>query len=399
MKVVWLCHFSNKEMKEYFGVPELNEFSPWINNLIELFINLPGIDLHIVAPNVFNNTDSVFIKRGISYHFFKRLPIPFNNKYLKKIHSFLHVEYLTDFFWVKYKISHFVNRIDPDIIHLHGAENPYYSAGILPLLNKYRTFITIQGFIRNTTENSINIRKAIRVEEDIIKGGNNIGVRTLEMNETVLSLNPLATLHFHNYPLAIPTVMKTKTGRNESIDCLFFANVCKDKGIEDLLSAISIVKGKVGDVSLVVIGNTDKKYLTKLKFLCSELRITDNVEFLGFLPTQEDIYEVAIKAKMCVLPTYHDVIPGTIIESMFIKLPVVAYAVGGIPELNSDGDSVIIVEKSNINQLAEKILELLFNQELRTQLSEKAYELAHRRFNNDRVVLDIQKAYNAILHK
>ena len=58
------------------------------------------------------------------------------------------------------------------------------------------------------------------------------------------------------------------------------------------------------------------------------------LNLLGFLKSQQDIYEHAIHSRIYVLPTYHDIIPGTIIESMFMKLPGIAYAVGGIPELN-----------------------------------------------------------------
>ena len=48
----------------------------------------------------------------------------------------------------------------------------------------------------------------------------------------------------------------------------------------------------------------------------------------------------AINARICVLPTYHDILPGTILESMFMKLPVIAYDVTGLSELNDKGQSV-----------------------------------------------------------
>ena len=67
-----------------------------------------------------------------------------------------------------------------------------------------------------------------------------------------------------------------------------------------------------------------------------------------------DVFKEAIKAKICVLPTYYDVIPGTIIESMFMKIPVVAYAVGGIPTLNDNVETVRLVDKYDINGLAKE---------------------------------------------
>jgi hypothetical protein len=47
MKVVWLCNFANQEIKEHFKTPQLNEFAPWINILIELFQSRKDFDLHI----------------------------------------------------------------------------------------------------------------------------------------------------------------------------------------------------------------------------------------------------------------------------------------------------------------------------------------------------------------
>jgi len=219
------------------------------------------------------------------------------------------------------------------------------------------------------------------------------------MSQTTKFINPHAKLHFHNYPIKAPTIVKDNIGGAEPIDCVFFARVSKDKGIEDLLEAISIIKRKRASISLTVIGGANASYMLYLKNICTKLQIENNVDFIGFVPTQEDIYKYAIKAKLCVLPTYHDIIPGTIIESMYLKLPVVAYAVGGIPELNEKAKTIILVEKSKINQLAECIINLLTQPEKRRTLAENASKYAHERFNNNLVVPDILKAYKTLIQK
>jgi len=397
IRVVWLCHFVNQEMKDYFKTPKMNEMAPWINYLIELFKDRSEVELHIVAPNLFNNKDCNFKKGGISYHFYQIIPLPSSNIYIKGIYGLLKIDVRTNFYWIKHKILNCINQINPDLIHLHGAENPYYSAGILSLIDEYPTLTTVQGFIRNSSSKNYNLKMSIKIEETILKKSQHIGVRTDEMSRIVLEINPNATLHFHNYPIARPAVIKSNIGDEEPIDCLFFAYIYKEKGIEDLLTAISIIKTKYPNILLHVIGRTSNRYFSFLKTLCSKLNIEKNVQFVGFLPSQEDVYRHALQAKMCVLPTYHDIIPGTIIESMLMKLPVVAYAVGGIPELNNDNETVILVEKLNIKQLAEKIEYLLNNVEYRRELAEKAYKYACERFNNKNVVKDIIYSYNLIL--
>jgi glycosyltransferase involved in cell wall biosynthesis len=214
-----------------------------------------------------------------------------------------------------------------------------------------------------------------------------------------LQINPDANLHFHNYPLSVPSVLKNNIGKTEPVDCLYFARLSKEKGIEDLLKAISIVKKVNSDITVSVIGGANKKYLTYLNSLCSNLNIQENVKFLGFLPTQEDIYKYAFQAKLCVLPTYHDIIPGTIIESMYMKLPVIAYAVGGIPELNLAQETIMLVDKHDISQLAVKIIQLIKDVELRKQLAENAYNYVNKRLDNAKVVNDIINAYKLILNE
>ncbi|MEI8201405.1 MAG: glycosyltransferase family 4 protein [Bacteroidota bacterium] len=397
LKIVWLCHFANKEFKEHFKTPHIKEFAPWITNTLAVFQNNTEVDLHVVSPNVFTNQDCCIKKNGVTYHFYKVTPMFLRNRLLKKAYNVLDLNSRTNFWWVKRKIATTIRNIQPDLIHLHGAENPYYSIGILPLIESYPSLTTIQGFARNASFDNFKLRKKIEIEEKILKKVKHIGTRTKEMSEIALQINPNAILHFHNYTAETPSVMKNNIEGNEPIDCLFFARICKDKGIEDLLSAISIAKKQIPDISLSVIGSSSVNYLEYLKKLCLDLKIENNVKFLGFFPTQDDIFQYAINAKMCVLPTYHDVIPGTIIESMLIKLPVVAYAVGGIPELNRSKETIVLVEKHNINQLAEKILQLIKNSVLRKTLSEDAYVHVNQLLDKNKLATDLLNAYKSIL--
>ena len=391
MKVVWLCHFCNSEFKEYFHTPEIKEFSPWINSLIKLFKDVNNnIEIHVVAPNVFNNTDHYLKNDNIYYHFYKYKTdlIP------RKIYNYFSIDGFTNYFYIKNKIKKIINEIKPDLIHLHGAENPYYSAGILPVLNNYPTFLTIQGFIRNSTAKDFRTKHRIKIEEEIIKKIKYFGIRTKEMMNIILSLNPKAKLYWHNYPLNIPEFQKS----NESdYDIVFFARVCKDKGIEDLLVALSIVKQEMPNVCLHIIGPISNSYKYKLNNMIQTLHLEQNVIFKGFMPTQEEVFKHAVKSKICVLPTYHDIIPGTIIESMYMKLPVIAYAVGGIPELNQNTETIRLVNKQDINSLAKEILYLLNNEIKRVKMANDAYDYAKKRFNNEEIVPILLEIYSEII--
>ena len=89
MKVAWICHFSNQEvrnkpplsnmrifnfLRSILGKTkfEYGDFAPWINNLIKEFEKFEDVELHIIAPHAgLSPFKYSFEMNGIHYHFFK----------------------------------------------------------------------------------------------------------------------------------------------------------------------------------------------------------------------------------------------------------------------------------------------------------------------------------------
>jgi len=127
------------------------------------------------------------------------------------------------------------------------------------------------------------------------------------------------------------------------------------------------------------------------------LHLEKNIEFLGFLATQEELHEVVSNAKICVLPTYNDILPGTIIESLFLKIPVIAYAANGVVDLNFECENIRLVEIGNINELAKQINILLDDELARETLSSRAYQYAIRNFDNKMEAGKMIEAYLKVI--
>lgn len=391
IKVIWLCHFANLELSNYFKKKPI-EISPWITHTLNLFKDNNEIELHLVSPNLFTNKDCSFVIGNIHYHFYKYYFFPI---IFRKLLNKFHFKEITRFNYNKNKIEKIVKALNPDLIHLHGAENPYYSIGVLPFINKNNLLVTIQGFIRNTLEkNNFETKFRIKLEEEIIKKAKHFGTRTIEMNQIIKEINPKAILHYHNYNVEKPIPNNDKS---ELFDIVYFARITRDKGIEDLLHAIVKIKNR--QIKVKIIGQGDKGYIDKLKEFAIKNKLDENIEFIGYLKTQKEIHDIAKNAKICVLPTYHDAIPGTIIESMFMKTPVIAYAVGGIPELNKNIPSIIVIEKGNIEELANAIEHLLLNPNKRKLLANNAFETINNLFGNENILIsNIIKCYKEVIY-
>lgn len=374
LKVVWLCHLSNKEIQDILHPwKRISEFAPWIFNSIKVIEENPYFELHIVAPFHYIRGIREFELRGINYHFF--------NPYLPIVgHPGLHYKGMSYFEHTNFKkskiaVSRIVSLINPDIIHLFGAENPYYSVAILPLIDKYPTILTIQGFISHTKSRiTPSVAKRIEFEQKVIKSIPVCFYRSRAQANSVLEINPKMELFPHmfcSYELKYDIIPEDK-----KYDIVFFAAITKDKGIVDLIKATKIIKQWKQDVSVCVIGGSN--YSEFLAF-SKELGVDDNITWTGFLPSRKDVHYLAAQCKISVLPTYSDMYPGTIIESMFLGIPMVTYDVDSNPEINEKYEAIRLVKVGDIRSLAENIFQLLCDDEQRINLGlsgrRRAYEM------------------------
>ena len=212
------------------------------------------------------------------------------------------------------------------------------------------------------------------------------------MGDDVKSLNSSAILHWHSYPKKEITPYSVE----KKYDLVFFARLSKDKGINDLLKALSIIKKEKPDINLCIMGIGK---MDTLKKLASDLNIIENIFWAGFLPTQDDVHQLASQARISVLPTYHDIISGTIVESLFLKLPVVAYNAGSIHEVNNKEEIISLVDIGDVQGLVKAIEKLLGNEKLLKEKAEKGYQRAIEMFStsDDQVKKDLLNAYSEVI--
>lgn len=387
IKIVWLCHFSNREVQDILKpFQQINETAPWITALARFFEDQNDLELHIVSPYEYISIKGHFKLRGIHYHFFNG-HIPLWGRHWP---GFLKFDYWSNFFFNKYKVRQIINRISPDLIHLHGAENAYYSSSIIQFKDKYPVLVTVQGFVSYTiSKDHFQIKKRIYYEQEIMKHFTHFGYRTKTMGKDILSFNPEAILHWHCYPFTEIKPFEIE----KKYDIVFFARVCMDKGIDDLLKALLIIKKQIQYVKLCVIGSASSFY----KNMAEKLGVSENIYWAGFLPTQSDVHKVVSAARISVLPTYNEIISGTIIESLFLKIPVVAYDVGSIHEINENEEIVSLVEKANIEGLAEAIIQILKDEKRQTDIAEKGFRRAQEMFDNTKIYSDIMNAYSEVI--
>jgi glycosyltransferase involved in cell wall biosynthesis len=146
-----------------------------------------------------------------------------------------------------------------------------------------------------------------------------------------------------------------------------------EKGHRDLLRAIGALRAERGEAfksHLVIVG--DGRERGTLQQLCSELALGDCVSFVGQQPDVAPYYSIA---DMCILPSHSEGSPNVMLEAAAAGVPIVATAVGGIPEVLSHEVNALLVPRQHIAELAMAIGRLQDDWLLRRQLVENGRKL------------------------
>ena len=160
---------------------------------------------------------------------------------------------------------------------------------------------------------------------------------------------------------------------------LWVGRVKRYKRVDHVLSAFRLVKKSFPDAKLFIVG--DGNYLEVLKRISGRLGLS-NVVFTGRVREEE---KVRLMGSSWIIVSA-SLVEGwgmTIIEGAACATPAVAYDVAGLRDSVRDGVTGLLVEDGNVRALAEAVIRVLENEELRLRLGKNALEYA-RGFGWDR---------------
>ena len=108
----------------------------------------------------------------------------------------------------------------------------------------------------------------------------------------------------------------------------------------------------------------------------------------------------ALQTSDClVLPSYAEGLPMVVLEAMAYGLPVIATRVGAIPEVLTDGQEGFLIEPADVKALADRMLRVAGDPELRRRMGLDARRVAEARFSLDAMVDRIMDIYTDILRE
>jgi len=168
----------------------------------------------------------------------------------------------------------------------------------------------------------------------------------------------------------------------------FAGRIVREKGIEELVAAVGIIKKRVPSVKLLIAGDTlgsdrDKGTKEKIKNIIAKNDLNENVIFAGLRNDMSRIYALL---DVFVLPSYREGMPRSILEAMASAKPVVATDIRGSREEVAHGVTGKIVPVGEVNPLAEAISEILLDKKLAIKMGEAGRKRVEEEFNEEMVL-------------
>ena len=118
----------------------------------------------------------------------------------------------------------------------------------------------------------------------------------------------------------------------------------------------------------------------ELEIKAGELGLTDMVTFAGYR-SQTEVADMLQETDLFVLPSFAEGVPVVLMEAMAAKLAVVATQIAGIPELVDDGVNGLLVPAGDVDRLAQAILTLLQDENLRAKMGRAGQAKVKDAFN------------------
>ena len=279
-----------------------------------------------------------------------------------------------------------LSRLRPRIIHAHNHVTLHYA-----LLGKRitgaRTVLTLHGHgstVPRTRWGSgwSATDAVIAVSDSVAQAMSEVALGTrLGVIHNGIKIDP---------SLVHSAVVRADLGlERERVIGTMVARMDGRKGHDTLLRALACLKRESLPVTILIVGDGAER--ANMEQLAQDLGLdTSDVRFLGF---RTDIFDLLAASDFFALPSLTEGLPLSVLEAMMHRLPTVATAVGGIPELVEHERQGLLVPPGDVPALAGAISRLVRSADERRAFGQAAYARVETMFSFEQMTREYEGLY------
>ncbi len=334
---------------------------------------------------VFTSMDDDYKKIGNV----KYIKISNKYKYLnsKGIHNFM-----DSIKFVYNVLSNINNFNDYDVIILNTI--PYFLFGhVLSKIKTKKISIFHEAWYEYLNNKNMFFRYGLKHEiKSIVHQSDAIIAVSLSTKNSLLK--NYNAKNVYRIPIGINTINK-KEKLNIKYDIIYFGRLASIKHIDDLIKSVKYVKNDFPNIRVAIAGDGEEKQ--ELVNLSNELKLSTNISFLGKIKESEK-YSLLMSSRIFVLPSEREGFSISTLEAMYCgAVPVIAKPeyneVFGTSDFVINNVTGLYFELGNINDLKNKIIYLLKNDDIYNQLRKNSIHIASQ-YSWENII----KMYNILLN-
>jgi len=302
-------------------------------------------------------------------------------------------------------VARIIEKHDIDLIHAHFA----YPEGFIGLIAKEEDkplAVTLHGY-DVLTEQSVGygvrlskrldsmVTKVIRNADAVICNSSATYKEAFKIrgNRKGLCLIYVSVDVNRFRPDLVGKTVRERLGINGDYIIFTLRNHEPKYGIEYLIKAVPLVIEKRRDAKFIIGG--DGSLRKHHEELARTLGVKDYIIFTGKIERDEVPYYNAA-SDIVVVPSLQEAFGLVVSEAMACSKPVIGTNVGGIPEQIVDGVNGFLVETRDPKGIAEKILLLLEDEKLRSNMGKEGRKIVEKKFNIDKNIEKIISLYKSL---
>jgi glycosyltransferase involved in cell wall biosynthesis len=294
-----------------------------------------------------------------------------------------------------------LNEIKPDILHMH-----YLGPLVAPLILRFKPFVVSvwgsdivgeSGLVKDRWRERFLKRIVLRYSDAVLASSRFLATATCQYAGLPLERVPV---YYWGVDLKkfSPHGISKRITNGGAIVIGFVKHLLPKYGAEYLLRAIPVIRKKHPMIKVLLLGEGVLRQ--DLEKLSVDLGIADVVHFCGWV-TNEQVPQYMRQMDIFVMPSVYEseTFGVAAVEAQAMGIPVVATKVGGIPEAILDGTTGILVPPRDSDAIAQAIIRLIEDTDLRESMSREGPHFAARHYDWEKNAGRVGELYDSLVSR
>ncbi|HAK89081.1 MAG: hypothetical protein A2077_03925 [Nitrospirae bacterium GWC2_46_6] len=296
------------------------------------------------------------------------------------------------------KMKSLIDRERPDIVNTHSSSDSWVASIAVKLLRMHYFATKTKPKIIRTRHLSTPIGKSFlsRLIYDMLPDA--VMTTGEEIRQRMIKYNGFDGSKIFSVPTGIDierfNPASVKPAFNADGFAVGMVGVLRSwKGHGYFIEAVPEILSRIPEAVFYIVGAGPQH--ENIKRMISDMALNEKVFMLGH---REDVAEILASLDVIAHPSYaHEGVPQSVLQALAMERAVVASDVGAISEVVRDGETGLLMRPRDPKHIAEKVIELHGDPDLRVRLGKDGRRLVEQNHSFENMLDKIEKLYGNIL--